>query len=280
MNTRKGFTLIELLVVIAIIAILAAILFPVFAKAREKARQISCISNEKQIGLAFMQYAQDSDERLPAAWDSGRSPRTNWGQMIFPYVKSLQAFVCPSNSVTTTNNALMGESDGQDPKIPSSYAMNADLGFQNGDIVNGQNDYGSYHGIAGIATPASKVLVTESQRGDAHSHWPDWWQCGGSDCSSAAQAASAPIVNALFAGHTGRINVIYCDGHAKSMKPIDLVTPVSQFGQLGSSGSYAASDTNCSVNPTDPNNGFNAINCDTPNPSAVFAAQALSQKYQ
>ncbi len=72
---RKGFTLIELLVVIAIIAILAAILFPVFAKAREKARQTSCLSNMKQIGLASMMYAQDYDERLPGSC----GPRTDWG---------------------------------------------------------------------------------------------------------------------------------------------------------------------------------------------------------
>ena len=67
-RNRNAFTLIELLVVIAIIAILAAILFPVFAKAREKARQTSCASNLKQIGLAVMQYAQDNDENLAAAW--------------------------------------------------------------------------------------------------------------------------------------------------------------------------------------------------------------------
>jgi prepilin-type N-terminal cleavage/methylation domain-containing protein/prepilin-type processing-associated H-X9-DG protein len=87
---RKGFTLIELLVVIAIIAILAAILFPVFAKAREKARQTACLSNMKEICLATMMYAQDYDEVYPI--DGAYS----WYQMTQPYVKNDQVYVCPS----------------------------------------------------------------------------------------------------------------------------------------------------------------------------------------
>src|SRR5450432_2293196 len=80
---RQGFTLIELLVVIAIIAILAAILFPVFAQAREKARQITCVSNEKQIDLAVMMYAQDYDETYPIAWGLGGG----WYETVDPYIK-------------------------------------------------------------------------------------------------------------------------------------------------------------------------------------------------
>ena len=113
----RGFTLIELLVVIAIIAILAAILFPVFARARENARRASCQSNQKQIGLAIMQYAQDYDERLPgAASNAGGVDKQGWvvytsydtstytatfdvrQGAIYPYVKSAQVFICPSDT--------------------------------------------------------------------------------------------------------------------------------------------------------------------------------------
>ncbi len=95
-DVTKGFTLIELLVVIAIIAILAAILFPVFARARENARRASCMSNLKQVGLTMMQYTQDYDERypygVPANWKG-----IGWAGMIYPYAKSAQVFVCPDD---------------------------------------------------------------------------------------------------------------------------------------------------------------------------------------
>jgi prepilin-type N-terminal cleavage/methylation domain-containing protein/prepilin-type processing-associated H-X9-DG protein len=119
---KTGFTLIELLVVIAIIAILAAILFPVFARARENARRAACQSNLKQLGLAFVQYAQDYDSRYPYNDDGGNGtpgkgePDAPWGPFsrqingwqhaINPYIKSVQIFKCPSaDSGTNANNA-------------------------------------------------------------------------------------------------------------------------------------------------------------------------------
>lgn len=95
---RTGFTLIELLVVIAIIAILAAILFPVFAKAREKARQSSCLSNVKQLALAVLSYTQDYDEMLPASYKLASPSPIYWPQAVTPYVKNSQIFYCPSLS--------------------------------------------------------------------------------------------------------------------------------------------------------------------------------------
>src|SRR5437763_14870133 len=95
--SRNGFTLIELLVVIAIIAILAAILFPVFAQAREKARQTACASNMRQMGLAVQMYLQDYDERFPLA-ATAPTPTTflNWHHLVDPYVKNKQVWICPS----------------------------------------------------------------------------------------------------------------------------------------------------------------------------------------
>jgi prepilin-type N-terminal cleavage/methylation domain-containing protein/prepilin-type processing-associated H-X9-DG protein len=116
MNRKiKGFTLIELLVVIAIIAILAAILFPVFATAREKARAISCSSNEKQLALGVIQYLQDYNEAYPpgdmeTTWTLG-SPQSTWVSSIYPYVKSNGVFICPddpSQDVATAGTKAWG----------------------------------------------------------------------------------------------------------------------------------------------------------------------------
>ncbi|RYF44766.1 MAG: DUF1559 domain-containing protein, partial [Cytophagaceae bacterium] len=105
-TSKKAFTLIELLVVIAIIAILAAILFPVFGRARENARRSSCQSNMKQLGLGVLQYVQDYDERYPALtrrygvnyFNGGSVNWTYWQFQVQPYIKSGQLFSCPSNS--------------------------------------------------------------------------------------------------------------------------------------------------------------------------------------
>lgn len=103
---RSAFTLIELLVVIAIIAILAAILFPVFAKAREKARQSACLSNLKQIGTGIMMYSQDYDETL-CPLETGTCGTANsfgWADIVLPYVKNVAVFNCPSSTVQMTQN--------------------------------------------------------------------------------------------------------------------------------------------------------------------------------
>jgi prepilin-type N-terminal cleavage/methylation domain-containing protein/prepilin-type processing-associated H-X9-DG protein len=117
---KKGFTLIELLVVIAIIAILAAILFPVFAQAREKARAISCLSNLKQIGLGVTLYTQDNDETEPNGF-SKWGGETGWACQVYPYVKSVGAFACPDDS--SFGNASVGEVKS------TSYGLNSNFGI-------------------------------------------------------------------------------------------------------------------------------------------------------
>ena len=123
MKRNKGFTLIELLVVIAIIAILAAILFPVFAKAREKARQASCQSNEKQIGLAILQYVQDNDETYPVMFTPGNGAGyVSWTEPVYPYVKSVQVYKCPDQTQTGTTNGSIIIST---PGLSNDYGGNA-----------------------------------------------------------------------------------------------------------------------------------------------------------
>ena len=116
MRKKSAFTLIELLVVIAIIAILAAILFPVFARAREKARTTSCLSNMKQIGMATMQYVQDNNEGYPQRGQFNVSPPIYWTQFIQPYLKSNDVWKCPSNPYNKNIK--------QNLETPVSYACN------------------------------------------------------------------------------------------------------------------------------------------------------------
>jgi len=121
MIKKTGFTLIELLVVIAIIAILAAILFPVFAKAREKARQTSCASNMKQLGLGFSQYIEDNDEKFPSSINYG----SGWAGHIYPYVKSTGIFACPDDSDPRTGTGGNGQAFNKAIDFPVSYCANA-----------------------------------------------------------------------------------------------------------------------------------------------------------
>src|SRR5262249_9178713 len=121
----QGFTLIELLVVIAIIAILAAILFPVFAQARDKARQSTCLSNTRQMGLALSMYVQDYDETYP--WAIGLPADTNpaWGGLISPYVKNLAVFQCPSQGDVWDKS--LGDRERHREAGPRNYTANSEV---------------------------------------------------------------------------------------------------------------------------------------------------------
>jgi prepilin-type N-terminal cleavage/methylation domain-containing protein/prepilin-type processing-associated H-X9-DG protein len=144
-----GFTLIELLVVIAIIAILAAILFPVFAQARDKARTASCVNNQKQIALGIMQYVQDYDETFPSV-DSGVLT-----QNIQPDLKNMQVFICPSGfGVYNVNNRAMMGAGATTTTTRNSYAANA-------DVMGGWNNTPG-RPIAAVPEPASTVLLADA----------------------------------------------------------------------------------------------------------------------
>ena len=141
-----GFTLIELLVVIAIIAILAAILFPVFSKAREKARQTSCASNLRQIDLAFQMYTQDWDETYPLmSYDSGISatPMVYWFQALYPYVRNTAIFACPSDSSTTSfmpPDRYRADGIWLPDTLRNSYAFNYELSGKSLAVVASPSD--------------------------------------------------------------------------------------------------------------------------------------------
>lgn len=177
-NSRGAFTLIELLVVIAVIAILAAILFPVFAKVREKARQTSCLSNMNQIGKGLLQYVQDNNECLPAAWygvDGGPSSANGnykWMDAIYPYVKDTKVFTCPDDSGMDggtgkyVNNKNL---TGADDTNYGSYAINAAyaIGYWSPDkregpgVVTENNNVTNAQTLSKLNTPSSEVWVAE-----------------------------------------------------------------------------------------------------------------------
>jgi prepilin-type N-terminal cleavage/methylation domain-containing protein/prepilin-type processing-associated H-X9-DG protein len=194
----RGFTLIELLVVIAIIAILAAILFPVFAQARESARKASCLSNMKQLGTATIMYVQDYDGAYPLAWYE----KAQWGfdVVLFPYVKNYQIYECPSNKVTPrfwSGYQKMGLGP-----IPGSYALNGDLTARAGK--------GDRAGLtdSAVVNPADTIFITEiwDTRGK---------QKAGPEHEIFTGNKNDVCTRIPFNIHQGGSNFAFCDGHAK-----------------------------------------------------------------
>jgi prepilin-type N-terminal cleavage/methylation domain-containing protein/prepilin-type processing-associated H-X9-DG protein len=171
---RRGFTLIELLVVIAIIAILAAILFPVFAQAREKARQITCTSNLKQIGLGIMMYQQDYDETYPFNdWINGAVPiEEQWYNAIGPYVKNGQSY-----SYDAAYNGLGGVWSCPDEPLaqPQNYGINNELAPDGSGVwpagSEGRN-FGQPATLAQVVSPSDEIIVVEKGMNDGNASWP------------------------------------------------------------------------------------------------------------
>jgi prepilin-type N-terminal cleavage/methylation domain-containing protein/prepilin-type processing-associated H-X9-DG protein len=205
MQRKNGFTLIELLVVIAIIAILAAILFPVFAQAREKARQTSCLSNGKQIGLSLLMYVQDYDEIFPMLWQNW--PNGTWASAVLPYIKNLQIFTCPSRPNRTW-------SGGPNPR-PYGY-FDERMGFGCNAHTNDMVGVGSgpcryYNGSATVGAPLASIVAPAEcyMGGDSRCYWPQSYGDNICDQVSAWSWAVMPATR-----HNKGANMIYCDGHS------------------------------------------------------------------
>jgi prepilin-type N-terminal cleavage/methylation domain-containing protein/prepilin-type processing-associated H-X9-DG protein len=225
-KTQNGFTLIELLVVIAIIAILAAILFPVFARAREKARQTSCLSNTKQLGTAYMMYLQDYDETFPPhVTERTATPGTpdtlearapfSYKTKLLPYTKNNQIFKCPSAPawpapspgrwLTTDYGNNHNESNLENANQRAWYIANPDFGFNETTP------------LASITSPARFIVLGEAGRASGlpsrGGMYPQPWAFNDASLPDTQQQAR------FLPRHNGGGNLNYADGHAKWTRP-------------------------------------------------------------
>lgn len=244
---KRGFTLIELLVVIAIIAILAAILFPVFARAREAARATQCKSNLKQIVTASMMYSQDYDELYVHAWAGRRnnatasqrydvpgSPNadTYWMYLILPYTKNMGIYKCPSHN-------LSAEPDPINPQRTSYGHQHNNMGWHSTGPA----------AMADVRSPAETIYFSDVGR---HANWaaflanPDneafttatggwtytrnYTQCMGCPGISPSCCADATTV---VSKHSGQVNIAFADGHVKAMRPSQTAIPFQNAAARG-----------------------------------------------
>lgn len=257
MKSNYAFTLIELLVVIAIISILAAILFPVFSMAREKARQTSCASNLKQLGIAFTQYCQDYDESFPADMTTNGSG-LGWAGQIYPYTKSVQILICPDD----TYNQNIGL-----PYGVVSYANNFNLVQLSGGAFN------PYASLAKLTAPSLTVLlfevsnimwVTPSLPNENASPAGNGGEvscssgCNGAHLSSGYNAGlyatghiggnkDLPTINTSDGTrHSGGANYLSVDGHVKWLPPTKVsggLTPATASTAQNGGSPYNAAGT-------------------------------------
>jgi prepilin-type processing-associated H-X9-DG protein len=235
--------LIELLVVIAIIAILAAILFPVFAQAREKARQTSCLNNVKQMGTAAMMYVQDYDETFPhRVWNNGAGycfdptplgvaagtsnpycTSLHWYYQITPYLKNTNIFACPS--ARGNSRDFNRSSNAYGVPLRMNYGANGIIfSYTPGDFSPGAPNAGPV-AMAAVNTPASTYYIGDGNSANMDWYWMDRTrfanllsgETGGCDKNrpfySYSQATNANVIS--NARHSNGSNIVFADGHAQ-----------------------------------------------------------------
>jgi prepilin-type N-terminal cleavage/methylation domain-containing protein/prepilin-type processing-associated H-X9-DG protein len=229
MQRRSAFTLIELLVVIAVIAILAAVLFPVFAQARERARMSACISNMRQIGTAVIMYAGDYDETFPYVtfysrtgnWGAKGDQTYTWKNAIRPYLKNLDVLACPSNPNSrgiagAPNTGLPGGNgagwEGEpEQRLPVSYSMSScSATWYPQNTKEGQSSPPLRQ--AQLGRPSDTLFICESTwgNGDMHAAWL-WTTCPG-----------------VFAHSSKTANFIFYDGHVKTKRWLSTLYPLNE----------------------------------------------------
>ena len=224
---KRGFTLIELLVVIAIIAILAAILFPVFARAREKARQTSCLSNVKQIGLGILMYTQDYDEMIPMLYSRSDLGHTGIEWLIQPYVANYQIFDCPSSNLRRSHTSrYQSFSYGYNVGLFRSNSTRASAEVRRPAEIVAMGDVTQDNNLLGrFLTPTSGPFQCD----------PDGTNCkvcGSTHNARYAYPLSGPAGSHssqydrpgfnFLERHNGSGNAAFMDGHAKAMRHLEL----------------------------------------------------------
>jgi prepilin-type N-terminal cleavage/methylation domain-containing protein/prepilin-type processing-associated H-X9-DG protein len=235
---QRAFTLIELLVVIAILAIIAALLFPVFSNARESARKTRCLSNLRQIALALQLYLGDYDDTFPmnrfpdaqrplsSEWGALQGSSYNWKRAVLPYLKSTQVWECPSNAYLWSADFLenFGGEGGDESnwawtlKLPISYAYNGSFFHEGIPIrVLGERYQRARH-LAEIPEPSWLILLTETRV-----NYPD---LGGWTLTQELTLRSGVVSGkGLLQSHRGGVNWVFCDGSAKWLKVAATCVP-------------------------------------------------------
>jgi prepilin-type N-terminal cleavage/methylation domain-containing protein/prepilin-type processing-associated H-X9-DG protein len=237
LHRHRGFTLIELLVVIAIIAILAAILFPVFAQAREKARSTACLSNMKQIGNALMMYAQDYDEKTTWFFNAGSADAAKdplagyWYQLLLPYTKNVQVFICPSVGTRGPATDFPSWPYCTPDQKPYPNLRRCGYGFNFGHVNYGGGDpyfrpSGETKSLAAIGEPARTLYIADSTLASKNPNagWQDIWcpilphkkrLAANLDLYAKDKANGPPPNTNIARRHSGGANAVFMDGHAK-----------------------------------------------------------------